>query len=51
MVQPMACGVSFNLNLQSQSPWSLFNGLWYKRPRELDYGLRFGNGEITLQMQ
>jgi len=27
--------------LQSQSPWSLFNGTWQKRPRELDYGLRF----------
>ena len=27
-VQPIAFGVSFNLNLQSQSPWSLFNGTW-----------------------
>jgi len=25
---PIAFGVSFNLNLQSQSPWSLFNGTW-----------------------
>ena len=28
MVQPIAFGVSFNLNLPSQSPWSLFNGTW-----------------------
>jgi len=33
--------VSFNLNLKSQSPRSLFNGTWQKRPRELDYRLRF----------
>jgi len=26
LLQPIAFGVSFNLNLQSQSPWSLFNG-------------------------
>ena len=30
--QPIAFGVSCNLNLQSQSPWSLFNGTWQKRP-------------------
>jgi len=35
-VQPMAFGVSFNLNLQSQSLWSLFNGTWRKRPRDLE---------------
>jgi len=40
-VQPIAFGVSCNLNLQSQSPWSLFNGTWQKRPRELDHQLRF----------
>ena len=27
-VQPIAFEVSYNLNLQSQSPWSLFNGTW-----------------------
>ena len=27
-IQPIAFGVSFNINLQSQSPWSLFNGTW-----------------------
>jgi len=50
-VQPIAFGVSFKLNLQSQSPWSLFNGTWQKRPRELDYRLRFEIEEVTLQMQ
>ena len=30
-----------NANLQSQSHWSLFNGTWQKRPRELDHRLRF----------
>jgi len=28
--------ISFNLILQSQSVWSLFNGTWPKRRRELD---------------
>jgi len=51
MLQPIAFGVLFNLNLQSQSPWSLFNGMWQKRPRELDYRLRFEIEEVTLQMQ
>ena len=51
MLQPIASGVSFILNLQSQSHWSLFNGTWQKRPRELDYRLRFENEEMTLQMQ
>ena len=27
-IQPLAFGVSLNLNLQSQSPWSLFKGTW-----------------------
>jgi hypothetical protein len=51
--QPIAFGVSFNLNFQSQSPWSLGNGTWQKRPRELDYRLRFEIEEmtVTLQMQ
>jgi len=40
-IQPIAFGVSFYLNLQSQSHWSLLNGTWQKRPRELDYWLRF----------
>jgi len=40
-VQPIAFGVSFNLNLQSQSHWSLFDGTWQTRPRELEYWSRF----------
>ena len=43
--------VSFNLNLLSQSRWSLFDGTWQKRPRELDYRMSFGKEEITLKMQ
>ena len=39
-VQPIACGVSFNQILQSQSIRCLFNGTWQKRPRELDDRLR-----------
>jgi len=31
--------------------WSIFNGTWQKRRRELDNRLSFQNGEITLQMQ
>ena len=50
-IQPIAFGVSCNLNLQSQSHWSLFNGTWWKRPRERDHRLRFENSETTLQMQ
>jgi len=42
-LQPVAFGVSFNLNPQSQSHWSLFNGTWQKRPRELDHRWRFEN--------
>ena len=51
MVQPIACGVAFSLNLQSQSHSSLFNGTWQKRPRDLDYWLRFEIEERTLQIQ
>ena len=50
-LQPIAFGVLFHLNLQSQSPRSLFNGTWQKRPRGLDHRLRFENEEMTLQMQ
>jgi len=49
--QPIIFGVSFNLILQSQSNWSLFNGTRQKRRRELDDRLSFGIGETTLQMQ
>jgi len=45
---------SFNLNLQSQSPWSLVNGTWPKSLRELVHQLRFEieeiSEEISLQM-
>ena len=50
-VQPIAFGVSFNLNLQSQSCWSLFDGTWRKRLRELEHGLSFEKEATTLQMQ
>ena len=50
-VQPIASGVSFNLNRQSQSHWSLFNGTWQKRLRELDDRLRFEIEEMTLQIR
>jgi len=40
-VEPIAFGESFNLNFQSQSGWSLFNGTWQKRPRELDHRMLF----------
>ena len=43
--------VSFILNLQSQSHCSLFDGTWQKRPRELDYRLRFEKTETALQIQ
>ena len=52
LVQPIAFRATFYLNLQSQSPWSLFNGTWQKRlARELEHRLRFENEEMTLQMQ
>jgi len=50
-VQPIAFGVSLDLNPQSQSLWSLFDGTWQKRPRELDHRLWIENEEMTLQMQ
>jgi len=50
-LQRVAFGVSLNLNLQSQSHWSLFYETWQKRPRVLDHRLRFETGETTLQMQ
>jgi len=50
-VQFIAFGVSSHLNLQSQSHWSLFNGTWQKRPRELDHRLREEIEEMALQMQ
>ena len=34
-VQPIAFEVSCNLILQSESNWSLFNGMWQKRRKEL----------------
>jgi len=40
-LQPIAFGLSFNLNLESQYPWSLLNGIWKKRPRGLDHRLKF----------
>jgi len=43
--------VSFNRNLQSRFHWSLFNGVWQKRNRELDHRLGFQIEEMTLQMQ
>jgi len=50
-VQPIAFRVSFNLNLQSRSLWSLFNGTWSKRRKDPDHWVRFENEEMTLQMQ
>ena len=50
-VQPVACGMSIRVNLQFQSPWSLLNRTWFKRPRELDNRVRFENGKMILQMQ
>ena len=48
ILQPIMIGVSSNLNLHSQFNWSLFNRMWQKRPRELDYRLRFKIEEMTL---
>ena len=50
-IQPIAFGVSFNLNLQSQSPWPRFDETWQKRPRGVEHRLRFEIEEMTLQMQ
>jgi len=46
-IQPVAFAVSFNLNLKSQSIWSLFNGTMRRRRRELDNRLSFEIGEMT----
>jgi hypothetical protein len=51
IIQPNAIGVSLNLNLQSQSHWSLFYGTWQRRPRERDKRFRSENEEMPLQMQ
>mmetsp|Transcript_39367 Transcript_39367/g.63455 ORF Transcript_39367/g.63455 Transcript_39367/m.63455 type:complete len:124 (+) Transcript_39367:3035-3406(+) len=50
-VQAIASGESSNLILQSQSNWSLFNGTWQKRHRELENRLSCEIGEMTLRMQ
>jgi len=50
-LQPIAFGVSFILNLQSQSHRSLSSGTWQKRRRELDNRLSFEIRKITLQVQ
>jgi len=50
-LQPIALGVSFNLNLQSQSDWSLFHGTWQKRPREIFHRMLLETEVLTLQMQ
>jgi len=51
VIQPIAFEVPFHLIPQSQSDWSLFNGTWQKRGRELDTRLSFDIKEMTLQMQ
>jgi len=50
-IQSIASGMSCNLNIHSQSHWSLFNGTWRKRPRERDHRLRFEFEEMILQIQ
>ena len=45
-VQPIAFEGSFDLILQSQSNWPLFDGTWQKRRKELDNQLSFEDGEI-----
>ena len=49
--QPNTFGVLVELDLQSQSHWSLFNRTWQKRPKNLDHQLRFEIETKTLQMQ
>jgi len=44
-------GLSFNLILQSQSNWFLFNGTWQQSSRELVNQIIFEIGETTLKMQ
>ena len=51
LVQPIAFGMSFHLNLQSQFRGSLFDETWQKRPTERDPLLRFENEDMTVQMQ
>ena len=46
LLQPIAFGMSCNLNLQSQSCECLFNKSRQQRPRERDQRLRFENEEI-----
>ena len=48
-IQPIKFRVSFNPILQSQSNWSLFDGTWQKKRRELDNQLSFEIGEMTFQ--
>ena len=50
-LQPMAFEELFNLYLQSQPRWFLFNGTWQKRSIELDHRLTFEIEVMTLQMQ
>jgi len=50
-LQAFACGVWFNLKFQSRFHWSLCNGTWSKRPRELNHRCRLGIEEMTLLMQ
>jgi len=50
VTQPIAFGVSFDLNPQSRLHWSLFNRTWQRNNRELDHRLRFETEEMTLQM-
>jgi len=42
-IQPIAFGMPFNLDLQSLSQLSLFNGTWQMRLREPNHRLRFQN--------
>ena len=50
-LQPIAFGVSFNLNLQSPSRGSLCHGTYQKTPRKLDYRFKSETAEGTLQTQ
>ena len=47
-LQPITLRVSFNFHLHFQSPWSLCNGTWQKRRRELEQFLRLENEKLTL---
>ena len=50
-INPIAFGLSFNLNLQSRFPWSFFRETWPTRARKLKHRLRFEIDKMTLQMQ